>query len=128
MGRMAHPVSGTFERVDRVRARPGTTVRLRLDGSSREQHATLHELGMSDLLLSGSNVPRLGSRLSVAITLPGRYLEFEIPGMVTWHLNGQYGVSFDYLSARQTYGLVLAIDVMSRAAEDSPSQARGGEY
>jgi len=123
---MTRPVSGTFRRVDRVHALAGTTVRLLLEGSSREQSATLHELGMSDLLLSGAAL-RLGSRLRVAITLPGRYLEFEIPGMVTWHLDGRFGVSFDYLSARQTYGLVLAMDVISRAAEDAPTQARGGQ-
>ena len=120
---MTRPVSGIYQRVDRVHAAPGTTVRLLLDGSSREQNATLHELGMSDLLLSSADRPHLGSRLSVAITLPGRYLEFEIPGMVTWHLHGQFGVSFDYLSARQTYGLVLAIDVISRAAEQTAARA-----
>ena len=98
-----------------------------VEGSSRELNANLHELGMSDLLLSCPDLPRLASRVSVAITLPGRYLEFEIPGMVTWHLDGQFGVSFDYLSARQTYGLVLAIDVMSRTAEQTPIQARHGQ-
>ena len=82
---------------------------------------------MSDLLLSCPNRPCLGSRLSVAITLPGRYLEFEIAGMVTWHLDGRFGVSFDYLSARQTYGLVLAIDVISRASERTTVQAHGLE-
>jgi hypothetical protein len=122
---MARPVSGTYRRVDRVHAAAGTFVRLLLDGTSREQSATLHELGMSDLLLSSADRPLLGARVSVAITLPGRYLEFEIPGMVTWHLNGQFGVSFDYLSARQTYGLVLAMDVISRAAEEAPLQVRG---
>ncbi|MEI9947867.1 MAG: PilZ domain-containing protein [Pseudomonadota bacterium] len=124
---MTRPVSGTFQRVDRVRASAGTTVRLLLDGSSREFSATLHELGMSDLLLSSADRPPLGARLSVAITLTGRYLEFEIPGMVTWHLDGRFGVSFDYLSARQTYGLVLAMDVLSRAAEEAPAQARHGQ-
>jgi len=122
---MARPVSGTFRRVDRVHAAPGTTVRLKLDGSSREQRATLHELGMSDLLLSSPQLPLLGTRVSVGLTLPGRYLEFEIPGMVTWHFSGCFGVSFDYLSARQTYGLVLAIDLISRAAEEAPAHARG---
>jgi len=122
---MARPVSGTFRRADRVRAAAGTTVGLLFAGSSQRLSATLLELGMSDLLLFNADPPRLGQRLSVAITLPGRYLEFEIPGMVTWHLNGQFGVSFDYLSARQTYGLVLAIDVISRAAEEAPAQARG---
>jgi len=120
---MTHPVSGIFRRVDRVHALPGTTVRLLLDGCSREQGATLHELGMSDLVLSSANL-RLGSRLCVAITLPGRYLEFEIPGMVTWHLERRFGVSFDYLSARQTYGLVLAMDVISRAADATPIESR----
>jgi hypothetical protein len=124
---MVRPVSGIFRRVDRVRANTGTSVRLVLDGSSRELSARLHELGMSDLLLSCADRPRLGARLSVAITLPGRYLEFEIPGMVTWHLDGQFRVSFDYLSARQTYGLVLAMDVISRAAEEAPVQAHSGQ-
>jgi hypothetical protein len=124
---MTRPVSGTFRRVDRVHAGAGTLVRLLLEGSSREQSANLHELGMSDLLLSSADRPHLGARVSVAITLPGRFLEFEIPGMVTWHLNGQFGVSFDYLSARQTYGLVLAMDVLSRASEEARVQARGGQ-
>jgi len=124
---MARPVSGTFRRVDRVRAAPATTVRLKLDGSGRDLSANLLELGMSDLLLSCPDLPRLGQRVTIAITLPGRYLEFEIPGMVTWHLDGQFGVSFDYLSARQTYGLVLAIDVISRTAEQTPVQVRHGQ-
>jgi len=121
---MTRHISGIYRRVDRVRASVGTTVRLALEGSSREQSATLHELGMSDLLLSCPARPSLGARLSVAITLPGRYLEFEIPGMVTWHLDGQFGVSFDYLSARQTYGLVLAMDVLSRASDEPALPAR----
>ena len=124
---MARPVSGTFQRVDRVRASAGTFVRLVLEGSARDATATLHELGMSDLLLSSAERPRLGTRLRVAITVPGRYLEFQIPGMVTWHLDGRFGVSFDYLSARQTYGLVLAMDVIAAAAEEAPVRAGGGQ-
>jgi len=97
-------------------------VRLLIDGSSREQLATLHELGMSELLLSGADL-RLGCRLRVAISLPGPHLEFELPGMVTWGRDGQVGVSFDYLSSRQTYGLVLAIDAINREAEATPIRA-----
>ena len=115
---MARHVSGTFKRADRVTASPGTRVRLVLQERAREIQASLLELGMSDLLLSGPELPDLGTRVSVAITLEGRYLEFEIPGMVSWHLNGQFGVSFDYLSARQTYGLVLTIDLMRRASDE----------
>ncbi len=111
-------VSGTFKRADRVTAIPGTRVRLVLAERAREIQATLLELGMSDLLLTGAELPELGTRVSVAITLEGRYLEFEVPGMVSWHLNGQFGVSFDYLSARQTYGLVLTIDLMRRASDE----------
>ncbi len=124
---MARTISGTFRRVDRVRASASATVRVLLQGSSRELHATLHELGMSDVLLSSSDLPQLGTRVSIAITLTGRYLEFELPGAVSWHHDGKFGVSFDYLSARQTYGLVLAMDLLSRAAEATPIQARGGQ-
>jgi len=123
---MARHVSGTFRRADRVQARPGAKVRLLSSERGRESSAALLELGMSDVLLSAAELPALGSRISVAIALPGRYLEFEIPGMVSWHLNGEFGVSFDYLSARQTYGLVLAIDLMSRAAEAAQAPARAG--
>jgi len=92
-------------------------VRLVLEERAREMHASLLELGMSDMLLAAAELPALGTRVSVAITLEGRYLEFEIPGMVSWHLNGQFGVSFDYLSSRQTYGLVLSIDLMRRESD-----------
>jgi len=94
-------------------------------GSSRERSASLDELGVSDPLRSCADRRRPGARLSVAINLPGRYLEFEIPGAVTWHLDGQFGISFDYQRARQTYGLVLATAVISRDADEAPIQARG---
>lgn len=100
-------------------------VRLLVEERVRECSATLLELGMSDLLATGELLP-LGTRVSVGITLPGRYLEFEIPGMVSWHLNGEFGVSFDYLSARQTYGLVLAIDLLSQAASLATARAPAG--
>jgi len=79
--------------------------------------ATLLELSLSDVLLTDVKPPPLGTLLSVAITLNGRYIEFELPGMVTWHHRGEFGVSFEYLTARQTYGLALAIDVMGCKAQ-----------
>ena len=95
-----------------------------LEETGRECSATLVELGMSDLLLTCAEPPALASRVKVAVTLPGRYLEFELPGMVSWQLAGQFGVSFDYLSARQTYGLVLAIDLMRSAADEARELSR----
>ncbi|MEO6603128.1 MAG: PilZ domain-containing protein [Polyangiaceae bacterium] len=114
---MARPVSGTFRRADRVNASAGTTVRLTLQERGREYSATLLELGMSDLLLAAAPVPELGTRVSVAITLTERFIQFEIPGMVSWHRDGHFGVSFDDLTTRQTYALVLAIDLLRTAAD-----------
>jgi hypothetical protein len=125
---MARHVSGTFRRADRVNASAGTAVRLTLEALGRESSATLLELGMSDLLLAAAPVPDLGTRVRVAITLTERYIEFEIPGMVSWHRDGHFGVSFDYLTARQTYALVLAIDLLRSAADAAvPTVTRFGE-
>ena len=114
---MVRHVSGTFRRTDRVNASAGTQVRLSLAREGRERSATLLELGMSDVLLAAVPVPALGTRVTVAITLTERYIEFEVAGMVSWHRDGHFGVSFDYLSARQTYALVLAIDLLRSAAD-----------
>ena len=126
---MARHVSGTFRRADRINASAGTTVRLTSKERGRESSATLLELGMSDLLLAATPVPELGTRVSVAITLTERFIEFEIPGMVSWHRDGHFGVSFDYLGARQTYALVLAIDLLRTAADAAASlKPRFGEH
>ncbi len=114
---MVRHISGTFRRADRVNASAGSQVRLAFEDRARETNATLLELGMSDLLLAAAPVPALGTRVTVAITLTARYIEFEISGTVSWHRDGHFGVSFDYLSARQTYALVLAIDLLSSAAD-----------
>jgi hypothetical protein len=122
---MARHVSGTFRRADRINASAGTTVRLVFEERGRETSATLLELGMSDLLLATVAVPALGTRVRVSITLPERYIEVEIPGMVSWHRDGHFGVSFDYLSARQTYALVLAIDLMRSQLDEHPRTKEG---
>jgi hypothetical protein len=114
---MPGPISGTFTRTDRVQAVPGSSVRLVFANQPHPCRATLLELSLSDVLLTDVKPPPLGTQLTVAITLSGRYLEFELPGMVTWHHRGEFGVSFEYLTARQTYGLALAIDVMGRKAQ-----------
>jgi len=64
----------------------------------------------------------------VAITLSERFIEFELAGRVSWHRDGHFGVSFDYLSARQTYALVLAIDLLSKAADAAlPASVKLGQ-
>jgi hypothetical protein len=114
---MTRHVSGTFTRTDRVQAMAGSSVRLVFANQPRACRATLLELSLSDVLLGGVKAPPLGTQLSVAITLSGRYIEFELPGIVTWHHRDEFGVSFEYLTARQTYGLSLVIDVMGRKRE-----------
>ena|SRR5450755_3982893 len=114
---MTRHVSGTFTRADRVEAVPGSFVRLVFANQQHACRATLVQLSLSDVLLSGVKPPPLGTNLNVALTLSGRYIEFELPGMVTWHQRDQFGVSFEYLTARQTYALMLAIDVMGKKAE-----------
>jgi hypothetical protein len=121
---MARQVSGTFRRAARVNAAAGTVVRLTLVDGGRDTSATLLELGETDLLLASAPVPTLGARVNVAITLTGRFIEFELSGRVTWHRNGHFGVSFDYLSARQTYALVLAIDLLRSTDAAAPAERR----
>jgi len=116
MGAMPGPISGIFRRADRVAASAGSTARLQVEQRGREINASLIELGISDALLSAAEVPELGAKVSITLTIPGRYIEFALPGMVSWHRDGQFGVSFDYLSSRQTYGLVLSMDLMRNAA------------
>ena len=113
---MTRPVSGVFTREDRVLAPHGTNVRLLIAPPRREYQARLVELSLSDFVLTESVLPALDTRVTVAITLSGRYLEFELPGVVTWHNGHEFAVSFEFLTARQTYGLALAIDVFGQAA------------
>ncbi len=114
---MARRVSGTFRRPDRVRIVEGSTVRLVIAHRARDASATLLELGLAEAVLTDAELPPLGTHVGVAITLRGRYLEFELPGVVSWHRGDEIGVTFEYLTARQTYGLALAIDVMGEAAQ-----------
>lgn len=119
---MARHVSGVFYKSDRVPVAPGTTVRLLGADHKPLGRATLVELSSTALRLTASTVPELGTKVLVAITLPGRYIEFEVPGMVDWELDSQFGVSLEYLSARQAYGLALARDLL-RATESDEAVA-----
>lgn len=114
---MTRPVSGVFVRIDRVAVAPGTTVRLLTQDRKPLGRAALLELGSTALRLNAAQSPGLGARVLVAITLASRYLEFEVPGMVDWERGSDFGVSLDYLSARQAYGISLARELLSSAPE-----------
>ena len=114
---MTRHVSGTYQRVDRVRVRAGETVRLRSDDRPSARRVTLIELSRSDMLLSSPVLPPIGARVAVLLVLRDRHIELEVPGVVAWHRGQDFAVAFDYLTARQTYGLTLALELERRAAE-----------
>lgn len=123
---MPRHVSGVFFKSDRVPVIAGTQVRLLGADHKPLGRAVLLELGPSGARLRASRPPELGTKLQVAITLPGRYIEFEVPGMVDWDLDSDFGVAFDYLTARQAYGLSLARELLRAApgsAEIAPRRA-----
>ncbi|RYZ07740.1 MAG: hypothetical protein EOO73_10435 [Myxococcales bacterium] len=121
---MARHVSGVFFKTDRAPVAPGTTVRLFGADHKPLGRATLIELGTSALRLSAPRPLQLGTKVLVAITLPGRYIEFEVPGMVDWELDCHFGVSFEYLTARQAYALALARDLLSTAPSEVAAAPR----
>ena len=106
-----HP-SGVFVRNDRVRAARGTTVRVTSGERKPSIKALLVALGTEDLVLTCPQPLILGARVAVAITLPGRYIEFELPGNVEWEDGASFGIRFDYLTARQAYGVTLARELL----------------
>jgi hypothetical protein len=116
---MTRHASGVFRRNDRVAIQPGTTVSVRSGSRGPRSRAYLLELGSADMVLSGISAPPIGAELSVAITLPGRYIEFEVAGVVAWRRGGDFGVELDYLTARQAYGIVLARELSQSKRADS---------
>jgi hypothetical protein len=106
-----HP-SGVFVRSDRVRAARGTVVRVTSAERKTSVKALLVALGAEDLVVTCPQLLLLGTRVAVAITLPGRYIEFEVPGNVEWENGASFGIRFDYLSARQAYAITLARELL----------------
>ncbi len=102
-------------------------MRLRGDDRRSARHVTLLELGLSDMLLSSSVLPKMGSAVTVTVALRDRHIEFEVPAVVAWHRDGEFTITFAYLSARQTYGLTLAIALAHQAAERTPRLARSAQ-
>ena len=124
---MARHVSGVFVRTDRVAVAPGTTVRLLTSERKHWGRASLIELGSTVLRLNAARPPELGARVLVGITLPNRYIEFEVPGVVDWERGADFGITLDYLSARQAYGISLARELLRAppAAEQAFQRTAG---
>ncbi len=113
---MSRHASGVFYRNDRVAVAPGTTVRVLAVDRKQVVRAQLLKLGGSDLVLSALRPPALalGASAHVAVTLPGRYIELELPGVVDWEDGATFGVRLDYLTARLAYGFSLARELLAR--------------
>jgi hypothetical protein len=112
---MARFESGFFGRSDRVMITPGTLVRVTTE-PRQTVRAELIALGNVEVVLRGLSQPLVGSKLRVAITLPGRYIEFEVVGNVVWQREQELGVQLDTLSARQAYALSLARQLLQDKA------------
>ena len=123
---MARHASGVFVRNDRKSAPPGTTVRLFSLDRKHSVRAELLALGTADLVLSALRPSGLGlgCKAQVAVTLPGRYIELELPCVVDWENGVNFGVSLEYLSARQAYGFALLRDLLATAAAQPALPAR----
>jgi len=95
-----------------VRAAHGTVVRVSTGERKPSLKALLVALGSDDIVLTCAQPLALGTRVSIAITLPGRFIEFEVPGDVEWENGASFGIRFDYLTARQAYGISLARELL----------------
>jgi hypothetical protein len=104
--------------------RAGETARLRTDDRHSTRRVTLLEFSLSDMLLSSATLPPVGANVGVAITLRDRHIEFELPGVVLWHRENDFAIELGHLTARQTYGLTLALELERQAAEAAPRVAR----
>ncbi len=118
---MIRMASGIFRRNDRVRVAAGTTVRVSAGSRRQSTRAYLLELGTSNLVLTGIAAPAQDTELSIAITLPGRFVEFEVRGNVTWKRGADFCVELGELSDRQAYALSLARELSQ--ARRAPSAA-----
>jgi hypothetical protein len=123
---MARHASGVFVRNDRKSVPPGTTVRLFSLDRKHSVRAELLALGAADLVLSALRPSdlALGCKGQVAVTLPGRYIELELPCVVDWENGVSFGISLEYLTARQAYGFALLRDLLTSGAAPPNLQAR----
>jgi hypothetical protein len=116
---MVRQASGVYLRSDRLRVAPSTSVRVVSADRKHSQRAELLELLPLELTLRGarSSGLALGAAALVVVTLPERYLEVELPCVVAWEDGDTFGLRFEYLTARQSYGLALWRSLLQGDAE-----------
>ncbi len=123
---MVRHASGVFLRNDRVGVAPGTSVRIFSMDRKASVRAQLQAIGSSDFVVSALRPAALGlgCQATVAVTLPGRYIEFELPCVVDGEDGATFGVRLDYLTARQAYGLALLRELLRQAPTVAKAQRR----
>jgi len=107
--------AGVFLRNDRVRTAHGTTAKVTSKDRKQSTRALLIAIGTADLVITSAQPFALGTEVTVAITLPGRYIEFEVAGRIEWENGATFGITLDYLSARQAYAITLARQLLRAA-------------
>ena len=108
-------VSGFFTREDVARPREHASVRLLSAERKALGRAQVVDLSTTELRLKGIDGLALGSRLHVAITIPERFIEFEVPGEVSRQSGEELIIRLGHLSARQAYGIALVVELRRRA-------------
>jgi hypothetical protein len=116
---MLRQASGVHRRSDRLRVAPGTSVRLLSADRKLSLRAELLELAPLELALRGTRAKGLplGSAALLLVTIAERYLEVELPCVVAWEHGDTFGLRFEYLTARQSYGLSLWCSSLQGDAE-----------
>jgi hypothetical protein len=124
---MPRHISGVFVRNDRVRTAHGTTARVATKDRKHSTRALLIAIGSADLVITSALSFPVGAEVSVSITLPGRYIEFEVLGKIEWENGATFGISLDYLSARQAYAITLARQLLRAPVTAAPGRAAQGK-
>jgi hypothetical protein len=74
--------------------------------------ASLVDLGLAGACIESAHVPTFGTRLVVALRLPGATELSRLPAVVRWTKAGKFGVQFGLLGARDTKAIA---DLMAQA-------------
>jgi hypothetical protein len=122
---MARTISGVYRKTDEPSSQQPVALRVLYADRSPIPRVRTLELRLGEMRFSSVDPPPLGSKVLVGITLSDRFIELEVPGVVISEYGMEFGVKLEYLSARQAYGVALAID-LNRAAAKGSDRAAGG--